>query len=172
MDPIETEYNGYRFRSRLEARWAVFFDELDLSWDYEPEGFEFEDGTRYLPDFWLPVANSWIEIKGSTPTWEEVDAIYRLGIESDHCSLLISGDPANHTAIAIPGLQGNVGHAELTQCRKCEALALDFGHDGWSIIGDCPKECSVKGILRHESYEEAATSARSARFEHGESGAR
>ena len=25
---IETVYNGYRFRSRLEARWAVFFDAL------------------------------------------------------------------------------------------------------------------------------------------------
>ena len=24
--PIETEYRGYRFRSRFEARWAVFFD--------------------------------------------------------------------------------------------------------------------------------------------------
>ena len=23
--PIETMYRGYRFRSRLEARWAVFF---------------------------------------------------------------------------------------------------------------------------------------------------
>lgn len=25
---IQTEYNGYLFRSRLEARWAVFFDAL------------------------------------------------------------------------------------------------------------------------------------------------
>lgn len=28
---IETEYKGYRFRSRLEARWAVFFDTLTRS---------------------------------------------------------------------------------------------------------------------------------------------
>jgi hypothetical protein len=28
---IETSYKGYRFRSRLEARWAVFFDALDQS---------------------------------------------------------------------------------------------------------------------------------------------
>ena len=27
---IETEYNGYKFRSRLEARWAVFFDALGV----------------------------------------------------------------------------------------------------------------------------------------------
>lgn len=25
IKPIETIYNGYHFRSRLEARWAVFF---------------------------------------------------------------------------------------------------------------------------------------------------
>ena len=25
---IETAYKGYRFRSRLEARWAVFFDAI------------------------------------------------------------------------------------------------------------------------------------------------
>jgi len=38
--PIETKYKGYRFRSRLEARWAVFFDTLGLKWWYEPEGFD------------------------------------------------------------------------------------------------------------------------------------
>lgn len=44
-------YNGYRFRSRLEARWAVFFDSLRMRYEYEPEGFELDDGTWYLPDF-------------------------------------------------------------------------------------------------------------------------
>jgi hypothetical protein len=48
---IETVYKGYRFRSRLEARWAVFFDTLGIEWVYEPEGFETTDGYRYLPDF-------------------------------------------------------------------------------------------------------------------------
>jgi hypothetical protein len=60
---IETEYKGYRFRSRLEARWAVFFDALPLRWEYEPEGFVTSDGTRYLPDFWLPEIRTLAEIK-------------------------------------------------------------------------------------------------------------
>lgn len=51
IKPIETEYNGYRFRSRLEARWAVFFDALGVSYEYEPEGFELPSGKKYLPDF-------------------------------------------------------------------------------------------------------------------------
>lgn len=48
---IETPYNGYRFRSRLEARWAVFFDALGVKYEYEPEGFLLPSGKRYLPDF-------------------------------------------------------------------------------------------------------------------------
>jgi hypothetical protein len=52
IKPIETVYKGYRFRSRLEARWAVFFDECGFDWEYEPEGFDV-DGVKYLPDFRL-----------------------------------------------------------------------------------------------------------------------
>jgi hypothetical protein len=54
IKPIETSYQGYRFRSRLEARWAVFFDTLGLAWEYEPEGYVL-DGHPYLPDFKLAV---------------------------------------------------------------------------------------------------------------------
>ena len=39
MRPKETKYKGYWFRSRLEARWAIFFDTLGLKWLYEPERF-------------------------------------------------------------------------------------------------------------------------------------
>lgn len=51
IKPIETYYNGYRFRSRLEARWAVFFDTLGVKYEYEPEGFALPSGRCYLPDF-------------------------------------------------------------------------------------------------------------------------
>jgi hypothetical protein len=42
MQAIETAYNGYRFRSRLEARWAVFFDALGIRYQYEKEGFDLD----------------------------------------------------------------------------------------------------------------------------------
>lgn len=61
MKAIETEYNGYKFRSRLEARWAVFFDASGIKYEYELEGME--DGTRYLPDFYLPDLGLWVEVK-------------------------------------------------------------------------------------------------------------
>jgi len=55
---IETRYAGCNFRSRLEARWAVFFDHLGIKWEYEREGYVGVRGTPYLPDFWLPDAHS------------------------------------------------------------------------------------------------------------------
>lgn len=64
---IQTEYKGYKFRSRLEARWAVFFDAGGIKWEYEPQGFECEDGTRYLPDFYLPEERMWCEVKPNNP---------------------------------------------------------------------------------------------------------
>ena len=70
IKPIETFYHGYRFRSRLEARWAVFFDACGAEWEYEPEGFDMGDGVLYLPDFRLyNVAGRggptlWVEVKG------------------------------------------------------------------------------------------------------------
>ncbi len=61
---IPTAYRGYTFRSRLEARWAVFFDALGLAWEYEREGYR--DGTTwYLPDFWLPSLELFWEVKGT-----------------------------------------------------------------------------------------------------------
>lgn len=51
MQAIETQHNGYRFRSRLEARWAIFLDTLGVLYEYEPEGFILDDGSWYLPDF-------------------------------------------------------------------------------------------------------------------------
>lgn len=61
---IPTFYNATTFRSRLEARWAVFFDQLGVRWFYEHEGFELPSG-RYVPDFWLPEQECFVEIKPS-----------------------------------------------------------------------------------------------------------
>jgi hypothetical protein len=51
IKPIETFYKGYKFRSRLEARWAYFFDLCGVRWTYEPEGYDLGNSLYYLPDF-------------------------------------------------------------------------------------------------------------------------
>jgi hypothetical protein len=69
---IETVYNGYKFRSRLEARWAVFFDAMGVKYEYEPEGFDLGEAGWYLPDFRVREWNTWVEIKPEKPnTWHD-----------------------------------------------------------------------------------------------------
>lgn len=88
---IETEYNGYHFRSRLEARWAVFFDTLGIKYEYEKEGYDLGRFGRYLPDFWLPAQRCWVEIK---PTYHGFDIQYAELVKQTECSLLlIMGNP-------------------------------------------------------------------------------
>lgn len=53
LKAIETDYKGIRFRSKIEALWAVFFDLCGLKWEYEPQGFKLDNGMWYLPDFLL-----------------------------------------------------------------------------------------------------------------------
>ena len=76
IKPIETIYDGYKFRSRLEARWAVFFDALGVPYEYESEGFVLPSGRQYLPDFKVKCYGTrghirdnpwdlWIEVKGN-----------------------------------------------------------------------------------------------------------
>jgi len=77
-----TEYAGITFRSRLEARWAVFFDELDMSWIYEPSilGSSFS----YVPDFRLdfPFNNFfYFEIKPAPVTPEYSHELAEIGEE-------------------------------------------------------------------------------------------
>jgi len=65
---IPTEYNGTLFRSRLEARWAVFFHSMGIEYQYEPQHFEKDYSNRvirYLPDFYLPKLGCWAEVKGT-----------------------------------------------------------------------------------------------------------
>lgn len=68
---IETEYDGHIFRSRLEARWAVFFNAMAIRYEYEPEGYEGLEGVKYLPDFRLPDLGVYAEVKGSDEKLEE-----------------------------------------------------------------------------------------------------
>lgn len=92
MPAIETEFKGYRFRSRVEARWAVFFDYLGIKFDYEPEGFEWPGVGRYLPDFYLPNVSCrarkpgvYIEVKSSDYklTKYDYDRLDQLSIETE-----------------------------------------------------------------------------------------
>lgn len=66
---IPTKYDDVLFRSRLEARWAYYFDIIGLKWFYEHEGFDL-NGVWYLPDFYIP-GFGYVEIKPEGGVTEE-----------------------------------------------------------------------------------------------------
>jgi len=192
---IETQYNGYRFRSRLEARWAVFFDTLNVPYEYEKEGFELEDGTRYLPDFWLPHLELWVEIKGKL-TWKTKQ--YKWGSVRYSPELELGETFKNAQEWPIAVVEGTPGK---------ETIHF-YGWDltdssGGSYYDDMSQWCMSNGIVTlnvnsgkdrvfisdnlmgkvmpqfeypweygytRDKITNAAKAARSARFEHGERG--
>lgn len=195
MKAIETRYAGCRFRSRLEARWAVFFDTLGIAWEYEPEGFELDDGQRYLPDFWLPHLRIWFEVKGSLSThdakWrklhDELNLSWMLGEgwrdeRLNGCASHAWGDFPVRTFQAgtfpLPAVKSIRGvgymlgpgspHAGWAWS-ECHCGEFDIAHAAWNV----PLLCGhISEPWQVNSYRimDGLTAARSARFEHGESG--
>lgn len=135
MKPIETVYKGYRFRSRLEARWAVFFDVLGIEWEYEPEGFDLGGGVRYLPDFKTTSPTgmvAWYEIKPKGVTYCEKFALFEKWLVAaspgapSPASRLLSGDPLDVIAVSLPPEHE---HASVVRvCPRCGNVAPpDYG---------------------------------------------
>ena len=50
-------YKNQVYRREIEARWAVFFDCLDIAYDSSPRCINFSPREVYCPDFWLPEFN-------------------------------------------------------------------------------------------------------------------
>jgi hypothetical protein len=144
IKPIETRYAGYRFRSRLEARWAVFFDALNLEWKYEPEGFDL-NGLPYLPDFFIKSWNCYAEIKPDVS--DEVNRADEI------CQRFTTNTRKSITLFV--GLPDDL-----------RAVVYESGM--WT---NCPQAYVRTPISldKLDGFELAALAAKSARFEHGES---
>jgi hypothetical protein len=141
LNPIQTEYKGYLFRSRLEARWAVFLDYIKEPWEYEKEGYKVswlcEKETYYLPDFWLPNFDCFLEIKGQPPTEQEKTLCMAL-MSDKYPVLLFHGVPGE-----------NIGFAFV--CEACDSsggfieIEAQWGHhmekDQIVVVLDRNKHC-------------------------------
>lgn len=196
MRAIQTEWRGYNFRSRLEARYAVLFEDAGLEWRYEVQGFELNDGRRYLPDFYLPDLDLYVEIKGVEPD-PEVERLLR---DFTRPIILMVGLPDFGSRL-FDGIRGKlftystseigrmpfIADAELSRCRECEEWVVcvhpesDALHEGecelihqrsqWQTWGPHCEHGFEKDwqVHSHHELEQAAKAAKSARFEHGDS---
>jgi len=166
MKAIDTVYKGYRFRSRLEARWAVYLDAIGWEWDYEPEGFEFEDGTRYLPDF---------RVNCDEPFWIEVKAKPLTPDEKHKAKLLARGTGMPVLlAVGVPDAEQVTYGMGLVHCHEDELIE----HGSGSICSYCKHKWNRIGFYMDGGQDldsatiQACARAKQARFEFGESGAR
>lgn len=105
----DTKYSGYFFRSRTEARYAVFFDVLGIQWEYEVERYDLGDAGSYLPDFWLPEHKIWVEIKGETAEERAAWKVIQLARQSNHIALLVTGTPGKEKIAIVPGKADIIG---------------------------------------------------------------
>ena len=168
---IETIYNGYRFRSRLEARWAVFFDALGIRYEYEKEGFELDDGTRYLPDFYLPEVKTWVEIKGPFPSqddWEKCERFATLVQKDARFRILIGEIPREPTI--FQGIKGVKGYSYQWFCEECPEDWIGFFRHDNTLIGSRITPAMWVPYLEDRGIGRALIKARQARFEYGEKG--
>jgi hypothetical protein len=96
MRPIETKYRGETFKSRMEARWAVFFDTLDVEWTYEVCQYESPTAGRYTPDFLVRAGSelALAEVKPEWPTGMEVHKFRAASGKSGLPVAILIGTPA------------------------------------------------------------------------------
>ena len=191
---IETIYNGYKFRSRLEARWAVFFDSAGIEYEYEPEGFDL-GGEWYLPDFYLPWFDCYVEIKpnNSNELSDAENKLWKLFRGKDNCCcMLCVGEPLddNITVYCQDSNDSSGGEGEF-KAKFLEGVWWDdeYGLHGvtkhWVCLvletyrytsffdrnwNDLPLCQSYKMCEFRSDFKYAKEKARQARFEYGEKG--
>ncbi len=159
---IETHYKGYRFRSRLEARWAVFFDAMGIQWEYEPEGFKI-DGVYYLPDFYLPQVSMYAEVKPAGLSEDEIEKVNALAYNTNKPVLMLIGTP---------------DFVEYVAALKWDESDEDVTYMGYSLLNryldnEHRFPCNSYTVDHDQKsfgddYKRAVIAARSARFEYGE----
>ena len=169
LEAIETVYEGYRFRSRLEARWAVFFDACRIPYQYEPEGFTLDDGTRYLPDFYLPWFECYVEIKPKG--YEQVDEAKRKlerlfhGCE-DKTVMLCQGDPldSNMQAYVVRFTDSGCGEEWIDVCFLRGTYGFTSPTDGSEGLWQSPCDLVFLGSYEERDYDKVYTTYD---YEHG-----
>jgi hypothetical protein len=167
LKAIETIYKDYRFRSRLEARWAVYFDSLGVEWEYEKEGFDL-GGVWYLPDFWLKTVNMWAEVKPGAFHGEEIEKCKLLVRQSGYGCLLLDGMPEDRPYIGYDLWEDGDGDLQMWDDgyvvdERTYLLDDIYIHDEHRFYID-PFGGETLGLRGQE----AVRAAKRARFEHGE----
>lgn len=175
MKVLETPFAGYAFRSRCEARWAVFLKFLEVPFDYEPEGFDL-GGLLYLPDFWLPNQQCFMEVKGESPDDEAIAKARRLSELTSHPVFIFVGNPAEPCPKNGSGYSESAYFYSFTggedngywwcECPHCHLLGIEFNGRADRLTCKCPRSAHGGKGYNHASPRllHAYSAAKSERF--------
>lgn len=122
---IDTVYRGHLFRSRLEARWAVFLHALDTRYEYEPEGFDLQS-LRYVPAFRLPNQRWWLEITSGRADDRAATKARHLAAHTGMPVALVHGEPLTFRPVAVTAYfpDGTIQSAMFAICPACEQFGI------------------------------------------------
>jgi hypothetical protein len=131
---IPQVYNGRKFRSRTEARWAHFFHITGTPVEYEPEGYDL-GGDKYVPDFLLTHARVFFEVKPHKPTEREKRVARKLAKATGRLVVVAWGNPSPYVTLWAYSPRGT--DQEVFLVNEHEAIFAWLHNstcgDGWSI---------------------------------------
>lgn len=117
---LETSYKQYDMKSRLEARTAYLLDALNIEWEYEQSQHLLTNGEIYIPDFYLPEHEQFIECKGDLED-PSCSKPKNLAEESGVEAIILSHNKAVFLVQFVN--EQSIGECEninLVKCSKCE----------------------------------------------------
>jgi hypothetical protein len=142
VEPLKVIHNGQHFREPLAARWAVFFEALGVRYEHEGESLEV-DGLRYLPTFWMPEQQCWVEVKGQELTEEDDKKALLLAHHTRKHVYLFAGEiqvpdgkpvsPAYRyhwgeslPSIRIPPFRSCLASCHWCECPFCRQVTIEY----------------------------------------------
>lgn len=105
-------------RSRLEARTAYLLDQLNIDWEYEKHKIQLSNGETYIPDFYLPNREKWIECKGDLED-PSMKKPWQLAKDKQQDVLIISQKQAIYWTLFQKGETGKSNTIHLVKCSDC-----------------------------------------------------
>jgi len=121
-------YQGKIYPGTLEARWAVFFTELNITYVYnhDERAYPIGNGVHYQHDFWLPEYDEmYVEVKNV-----KLENVVNFAKTIDEPCLLANKLPST-TEIYYIFIRNDRRDAYLTKYRKewCTTILLNCGID-------------------------------------------
>jgi hypothetical protein len=181
MKVFEVEYNNYTFRSKTEAKWAKLFDVLEIEYVFEPDTYVLDiindnnkrKSIRYLPDFYLPSLDIYLEIKNNgknRPNMDECQKAFLLSTQAKKRVIILFGEMKYETNFMLGNFfcyhpNGTFDmHYRLTRCTKCNLIDFTKFGNVFDVNCNCQKDEVHKHLYNSISLKNGFNTVKQTRF--------